>query len=138
MLYKGLTALARPVAARGGRGSCVFPSVAVLCVPRHVRVVAEDVLAQPRSHGRPFGGTRRWELPAEPRCAGTAAQHEEQRLPFRGEMQCGLKYTLLRDNRQTFLVARINFASYFQRRLSITNSEALSFNQKKERKRNWH
>lgn len=69
---------------------------------------------------------------------GRLLTHEEQRLPFRGEMQCGLKYTLLRDNRQTFLVARINFASYFQRRLSITNSEALSFNQKKERKRNWH
>lgn len=48
------------------------------------------------------------------------------------------KHTLVRDNQHVLLVAGINFASYFQRRLSITNSEALSFNQKKERKRNWH
>lgn len=125
----------------------VFPGITVLSLPSARPFSAEDLLAQP---------TLPWQKPLVKHaqsellllCRATPyrwlADHAlgvvVQDLPLFHEMWYYLKYTLLHDNRQMFLflVARINFASYFQRRLSITNSEALSFNQKKERKRNWH
>lgn len=140
------TAPLPPPAGRPQQG-VFFPALQCFAFPQHACFTAEDLLVQP---------TLPWQNPLVKHAQSELllfwramlyqwlADHVlvvvVQDLPLFHEMWCYLKYTLLHDNRQMFLflVARINFASYFQRRLSITNSEALSFNQKKERKRNWH
>lgn len=58
------------------------------------------------------------------------------KLPLETLPHCPLHLITLdgQDSMLIFIV-RINSASHFQGRLSVTNSEALSFNQKKARQR---
>lgn len=58
------------------------------------------------------------------------------KLPLETLPHCPLDLIALsRQDSVLFFVVRINSASHFQGRLPVTNSEALSFNQKKARQR---